>query len=226
MTDRPPSPLTPADLDLHEYPSMLLDVVRIRDSDLIAHPNAEVVRYSLLSWCISWHQTPAGSLPDDDDILARLLGHGRDVKGWKKMRAAGVLHGWIRCSDGRLYHPIVAEKAVEAMQAMMKQKNRTEAARQAKRQKMSQSGNGAPTEDVTDPVTGEVTTVATEYVTSSVTETVTSSKEGRKEGRKKESEDSFQGSKNLRGTSLDVGGGPADPAPAPGKPVVIAGGRS
>jgi hypothetical protein len=137
-----PEPMTPPDLDLHGYPSMLLDVVRLRDSELIAHPNPEVVRYSLLSWCISWHQVPAASLPDDDAALARLLGHGRDVKGWMKMRAAGVLHGWVRCNDGRLYHPIVAEKALDAMQAMVKQKQRTEAARQAKLEKQSQKVGG------------------------------------------------------------------------------------
>jgi hypothetical protein len=36
------------------------------------------------------------------------------LRGWKKVRAKGGLRGWIRCSDGRLYHPVVVEKAIEA----------------------------------------------------------------------------------------------------------------
>lgn len=111
-----PSPLTPPDCDLRDFPFMPLDVVRLRDSDLSGTPDAEIFRAGVLSWCASWHQIPAASLPDDDAAIARLIGMGRDVKGWKKLREAGALRNWIKCSDGRLYHPVVAEKAIEAWQ--------------------------------------------------------------------------------------------------------------
>lgn len=114
LPDNLPAPPIDADVDLRDYPSMLLDVVRLRDSDLAAVPDAEVFRANVLSWCASWHQIPAGSLPDDDPALARLLGYGRDVKSWAKLREAGALRGWVKCSDGRLYHPVVVEKAQEA----------------------------------------------------------------------------------------------------------------
>lgn len=133
-TDTPalPAPLVPAEVDLRDFAYLPLDVLRLRDSDLACVEDAEVFRCAVLSWCVSWHQVPAASLPDDDTLLARLLGFGRDVKGWKRIRAAGGLRGWIACSDGRLYHAVVAEKARDAWAAKQSQRSRTEAARKAR----------------------------------------------------------------------------------------------
>ncbi len=134
MSEELPAPLTPPDCDLRDFPFMPLDVVRLRDSDLAGHENPEVFRTAVLSWCVSWHQVPAGSLPDDDTKLARLFGFGRDLDGWKAVRhSLGGLYGWIRCSDGRLYHPIVAEKAAEAWDRRKRNKSRTRAATEARR---------------------------------------------------------------------------------------------
>jgi len=108
------APLTPADCDLREFPFMPLDVVRLRDSDLSAESTGDEFRCAVLLWCASWHQVPAASLPDNDKILSQLAGFGRVVKEWQKVRE-GSLRGWIKCSDGRLYHPVVAEKANEAL---------------------------------------------------------------------------------------------------------------
>ena len=113
-------PLVGKDVDLRDFGYMPLDVARLRDSELAATPNAEAFRCSVLSWCVAWHQVPAASLPDDDASLARLLGFGRDVKGWKKIRASGALRGWIKCSDGLLYHPVVAEKAIDSWDSKRK----------------------------------------------------------------------------------------------------------
>jgi hypothetical protein len=38
-----------------------------------------------------------------------LCGLGRDLKTFRKHRA-DAMRGWIECSDGRLYHPVVAEQ--------------------------------------------------------------------------------------------------------------------
>ena len=124
-----PAPLVPAEVDLRDFAFMPLDVLRLRDSDLASVEDAEVFRCSVLSWCVSWHQTPAGSLPDDDVLLARLLGFGRDIKGWRRVRAAGGMRGWLKCTDGRLYHAVVAEKARDAWVGKMAQRWRTECAR-------------------------------------------------------------------------------------------------
>lgn len=117
-----PEPLTPPDCDLRGFPYMPLDVARLRDSDLAALPDAEARWANVISWAASWHQVPAGSLPNDDTALARLLGYGRDVDAWTKVREAGGLRGWTLCADGRLYHPVVAEKALAAWIARRQQR--------------------------------------------------------------------------------------------------------
>lgn len=126
-------PLVPIEVDLREFPFMPLDVVRLRDSSLSVIDNAEAFRANVISWCVSWHQTPAASLPDDDVELCRLLGYGRDLKLWRKVRAAGGLRGWILCTDGRLYHPVVADKAIDAWDKRKKQSARTHLATEARK---------------------------------------------------------------------------------------------
>ena len=150
--------LTSRDCDLRDFPFMQLDVVRLRDSDLASIADAEVFRAAVLSWCVAWHQVPAASLPDDDVALSRLLGYGRDVKSWRKIRELGALYGYVKCGDGRLYHPVVAEKANDAWNKKLAQRDRTKAAREARlSQRMSQTAECSVTEETTDTVTDSVT---------------------------------------------------------------------
>ncbi|WP_250518621.1 DUF1376 domain-containing protein [Caballeronia sp. ATUFL_M1_KS5A] len=123
-----PNPLTHAECDLRDYAFMPLDVQRLRDSDLAALESPAACWSAVLLWCASWHQVPAASLPNDDRVLAQLAGFGRVVTEWKKVRE-GALRGWIECSDGRLYHPVVAAKAREAWSSKIEQRWKTECAR-------------------------------------------------------------------------------------------------
>lgn len=127
-----PDPLTPPDCDLRDFSWMPLDVTRLRDSDLASTVSGDAFRAAVLLWCASWHQIPTASLPNDDRILAKLAGYGRDVESWTKVRDE-ALHGFIECSDGRLYHPVIAEKALEAADQRKKQKERTQKATEARR---------------------------------------------------------------------------------------------
>lgn len=111
-----PTPMTQAECDLSDFQYMELDVRRLRDSNFAASTNADAFRAGILLWCAAWHQVPAASLPDNDIELANLAGYGRVVKEWKKVRNQ-ALHGFVKCSDGRLYHPVIAEKAVAAFAA-------------------------------------------------------------------------------------------------------------
>ena len=111
--DNIPAPLLPPEVDLSDFSFMPLYVRRLRDSKLAASVTGEEFRAAVLLWCASWHQKPAASLPDDDIELSQFAGFGRVVSEWEKVKA-GALRGWIKCSDGRLYHPVVAETAVEA----------------------------------------------------------------------------------------------------------------
>lgn len=107
------NPLTPADCDLRDFGYMPVDVQRVCDSDLAALETPEACWAAFLLWCKSWHQVPAASLPDDDRVLAKFTGYQRAPDAWQAIRE-GAMRGWIKCADGRLYHPVVAEKANEA----------------------------------------------------------------------------------------------------------------
>jgi hypothetical protein len=125
-------PPVPADLSLRDFPYMPLDVVRLRDSGLVIDLSGDEFRAAVLLWCAAWHQVPASSLPNDDRILANLAGYGRAVKSWLKLRP-NAIRGFRLCADGRLYHPVIAEKALEADSKRWKRKNQTAAATAARR---------------------------------------------------------------------------------------------
>lgn len=103
-------PLTPPGCDLRDFAFMPLDTVRLLDSDLFALATGDEFKAALSLWCKAWQQIPAASLPDDARVLAHLSGAGTR---WNKIKDM-ALRGFVKCSDGRLYHPVVAEKAMEA----------------------------------------------------------------------------------------------------------------
>jgi uncharacterized protein YdaU (DUF1376 family) len=113
---------------------MPLDVRTLLTSSLwIKAKKQPIVAYAAVSlWCESWHQVPAGSLPDDDEVLAHLA--ICDETEWMQIRDR-VLHNFVKCSDGRLYHRMVAQKAIAAWQEKMAHKARTKAATDAREAK-------------------------------------------------------------------------------------------
>jgi hypothetical protein len=124
MTDDRPDPMVPPDVDLRDFAFMPLDIIRLFGSRFHAIASDAEWRAGVTLWCRSWHQVPAASLPDDDVELCRLAELGRDLKTWKALRA-GALHGWVLCSDGRLYHSVVADKARDAWDRKQKQRERS-----------------------------------------------------------------------------------------------------
>jgi hypothetical protein len=134
-------PLVSAEVDLRDFGFMPLDVLRLRDSDLMALSTGEEFKAAVSLWCVAWHQIPAGSLPNDDRLLARFSGAG---SAWKKVKE-GALRGFVECSDGRLYHTTIAGKAQEAWGSKLAQRARTAAAtaaREAKRRAQQSGTNG------------------------------------------------------------------------------------
>lgn len=168
--DALPEPLTPADCDLRGMLFMPLDVRRLTSSDFAALSTAEEFKAAVLLWCAAWEQVPAASLPDDDRLLAHLSGAGTR---WRKVKA-GALRGWIRCADGRLYHPVVAEKARIAWEARLAQRARTEAARSARAARRGQ--DPAAVRDAGKPTVRPAGASVTMSVTENVTDIVTGSK--------------------------------------------------
>src|SRR6201999_4481238 len=123
---------------------MPLHIARLRDSDIVVVESPEAFRAAVLLWCAAWHQVPAASLPNDDRLLANLAGYGRDMRGWKAVRGGG-LRGFVECSDGRLYHPVIAEKAIEAWEKKWERPDKA-AARSEHARKAAQARWGAKEE--------------------------------------------------------------------------------
>lgn len=125
-----PAPMTSPDCDLRKFPGMMVDVQRLLASTFNAtasrNPLAWMIGHKL--WYRSWHQIPAGSLPNDDDELCYLAELGFDLKSFRKAKDV-AMRGWVLCADGRLYHPMVAETARSAWRKILEQKWRTEVAR-------------------------------------------------------------------------------------------------
>lgn len=109
MSNQLPAPLTPADCDLRDFAFMPVDIRRLLTSETWITGTGDERAAAMSLWLESWHQVPAGSLPDND----RMLAHLAQCPTWKKSREH-VLRGWVKADDGRLYHPVVAEKALEA----------------------------------------------------------------------------------------------------------------
>ncbi len=108
-----PPPLVPPDVDLRDFYFMPLDVGRLRDSRLAYAVSGDGFRSAVLLWCACWHQLPASSLPDDDVELAHLAGFGRVISEWLKYKEE-ALHGFVKCSDGRIYHQHIANEAMKS----------------------------------------------------------------------------------------------------------------
>lgn len=126
-----PEPLIPAHIDLTNFEFMPLDVQRLLGSDkwieAADHPYLGHAMMSL--WAASWHEVPAGSLPNKARVLAR---HAHRTLEQFEGIAQMVMAGWVLCSDNRFYHPVVCEKALEAWDQKQKFKARTARATAAK----------------------------------------------------------------------------------------------
>jgi hypothetical protein len=104
-----PAPPIPCDVDLRDFRFMPLDVVQLSNSETWAIADGWTAKALVNLWMRAWHQVPAGSLPDDDILLRTWAG----VPVWESVRNV-ALRGFVKCSDGRLYHRVICEKALAA----------------------------------------------------------------------------------------------------------------
>jgi hypothetical protein len=106
-----PAPLVDAHIDCSDLDGFMLNAERLMSSELLALYGNEVLGAALLLWCRAWKQQPAASLPDDDRInaaFARL-----PLKKFLGIKDA-VMRGFVKCSDGRLYHRFLSVEATRA----------------------------------------------------------------------------------------------------------------
>lgn len=105
----------------------------------------------LLLWAEAWQQTPCGSLPDDDELVALMI--DMPAPTFERHRAV-LMRGWAKAGDGRLYHDTIT-KRVLAMLA----KRAKDAGRAAERRGRIAESNVSHTEVTRDkPVTPPLST--------------------------------------------------------------------
>ena len=144
-----PLPLVPEDIDLRDYDFFPLYYRDLFKSDTWAKWNDRQRIVGLRLWAESWGQEPASSLPDRDKALALLAGYGDSPEGlraWRKIRPS-VLDGggWVKCSDGRWYHPYISSKALKAWENKTKKIYENAADRERKRIKRASLSSGQAT---------------------------------------------------------------------------------
>jgi hypothetical protein len=118
-TNELPDPPVPIDANLRDLPYLPLYAALIRDSDFAKLSSAEAFRAGIMNMCAAWHQIPAGSLPNNDKLLADFAGYGYSVKDWLKVKEQ-ALRGWTLHSDERLYHKVVSANVLKALDAKFK----------------------------------------------------------------------------------------------------------
>lgn len=154
-----PPPLVPGNVDLRSMPDMPLEVALLRDASVTVSITDSAFKAAVLLWAAAWHEVPAASLPDDDKMLAKLAGYGRDISGWLEIRQE-ALWKFVKCSDGRLYHPVIAEKAIRVWEYRQDYRRRMAEARKAKAEK-----NGSANPKIISSITGSITDSMTDRVT-------------------------------------------------------------
>ncbi|MDA8175728.1 DUF1376 domain-containing protein [Acidithiobacillus thiooxidans] len=110
-----PEPLVePGTCVPRNFQFMRLDVGRLLDSEFWHTVSFEARGVAMGLWLAAFRQTPGGSLPDNDEYLASLVGLGKtkaSVRKWLKLKTE-AMHGFTLCSDGRWYHPVVVEEVL------------------------------------------------------------------------------------------------------------------
>lgn len=98
---KPKRPPIPKDADLRSFQWMQLDIIALLNSETwaVAKHIPDASRACINLWIKAFHQVPAGSLPNNDAILADYA----DVQDWASVREI-ALRGWYLATDDRLYH--------------------------------------------------------------------------------------------------------------------------
>lgn len=142
-------------VDVRCLPYMPLYMDRLRKSKawLRCKRRPEMAFYLMNLWMRAWHEVPAGSIEDDDDVLADAAMCSPEE--WQQIKA-DVLQGW-ELDDGRWRHHVVTELAAEGLEKVEASRKRTEAARQARQQNRQTPVASSVTENVANYATEDVT---------------------------------------------------------------------
>jgi hypothetical protein len=99
-----------------------IDHERIRQSDTWALASPELRPWFLMLWMVAWEQTPCGSLPEDDTLIAARI--GMSAKAFQRHRPL-LMRGWWKADDGRLYHDVLVLRVKHMLAKRAKDAKRT-----------------------------------------------------------------------------------------------------
>lgn len=131
------------DANMNGHRFVMFNHDRWLNSDTYLKMQPEVGWFFLNLIMLSQKQRPVGTLPDDDELLAKLL--HLDLARWKdlKNRAMSPLRGWypVNCEgERRLAHRVVTEFALEAVDGRIRhQQSNEEKAVYARRKRIREA---------------------------------------------------------------------------------------
>lgn len=139
MTDTRPVPY-PAETRARGW-RFELDMEKVKQSDTWLRAKTGEIRGALLLlWGESWQQTPCGTLPADDELVALII--DMPLAKFQKHRAV-LMRGWWLAEDGRLYHDTIVDRVLA-----MLEKRAKDAERSANR-RARQAAAAAPPDGIT-----------------------------------------------------------------------------
>ena len=98
-----------------------LNVEQLRLSDTYVLCPREVRPWLHVILAVAWEQTPCGSLPENDVLIAARLEMPLDQF---QQHRASLLRGWVKHSDERLYHRVMSDCVAEMQERRAKEASR------------------------------------------------------------------------------------------------------
>lgn len=140
--------MTADGIDIRHLPYMPLEIERLKKSRtwLRCKRRPELAFYLMNLWMRAWHEVPAGSIENDDDVLADAA--MCDPSLWADIKSE-VMSDW-EDRDGRVFHSVVEELVLEAVEKLRGNQKRTAKAREAAAAKREQESNSSVTDSATD----------------------------------------------------------------------------
>jgi hypothetical protein len=128
MTDLP-APLVPDDCDMSGNTWFPLHLDRLDKSRWWKRASHLARSVNIDLWKAAYREVPAGSIEDDDFILADIARFGMDVDAFRAVKAE-IMEPWTLCSNNRWYHPTLCEVVLKTWELGSPAK-KTEAQRKA-----------------------------------------------------------------------------------------------
>jgi hypothetical protein len=106
----------------------------IEQSDTWALTPQNLRPWLLMLWLQAWRQSPCGSLPNSDAVIAARI--GMSLTEFIDNRDS-LMRGWCECTDGRLYHQHITKLVFDMVAKRVKDSERVKAYRKKLIEKQS-----------------------------------------------------------------------------------------